>query len=129
MKHVSGTFDVKLSPQPPDADAGDSTVGRLSLNKTFHGELNAQSRGQMLAVRTPIENSAGYVAMERVTGTLQGLTGSFALQHLGLMNRGVQQLTISVVPDSGTGQLEGLSGTMKIIITEGKHHYEFDYSL
>lgn len=128
-KHASGPFDVKLTPMPPDAGAEASAIGRMTLDKQFHGDLAATSKGQMLAVRTPVDGSAGYVAMERVTGTLHGRTGTFALQHSGTMTRGAQQLTLTVVPDSGTGQLEGLSGSMRIIITEGKHSYEFDYAL
>ncbi len=122
--HVSGTFDVKLSPQPDD-----NPIGRFTLDKRFHGDLDATSVGQMLAIRGDVEGSAGYVAMERVTGTLSGRSGSFALQHSGTMNRGAPSLSITVVPDSGAGELVGLSGTMNIVITDGKHFYEFDYRL
>ena len=128
MSHASGTFEVKMTPQAPDEN-GEPTVGRMSLDKQFHGDLEGTSKGQMLAVRSDVEGSAGYVAMERVTGTLQGKTGSFALQHYGIMNRGAPTLTITVVPDSGTGQLAGLAGTMTIDITAGKHLYTFDYTL
>ena len=121
---VKGTFDVKLTPQPDD-----SPVGRMSLDKRFHGELDAASVGQMLAIRSAVEGSAGYVAMEHVTGTLQGRAGSFALQHSGTMNRGAPSLSVTVVPDSGTGDLVGLTGKMNIVITDGKHFYEFDYKL
>ena len=127
-KHASGTFDVKLTPQVDDK-SGDSTVGRMSLDKQFHGALEGTSKGQMLAVMTDVKDSAGYVAMERFNGTLDGKTGSFALQHSGTMNRGAQELTITVVPDSGTGQLAGLTGRMIIKIVDGKHLYEFDYAL
>jgi len=127
--HASGTFEVKVTPQAPEENVGDPGVGRLALDKQFHGDLEAASKGQMLAVRTEIEGSAGYVAMERVTGTLQGRTGSFALQHSGTMNRGAPVLTITVVPDSGTGQLAGLAGTMTINVVDGKHLYAFDYTL
>jgi hypothetical protein len=127
---ASGTFDVKLSPQAPDDDKPESAaVGRLVIDKQFHGDLEATSKGQMLAVRTGVEGSAGYVAMEQVTGTLHGRSGSFALQHSGTMNRGTPQLTVSVVPDSGTGELAGLAGTMDIIVAGGKHSYEFQYRL
>jgi hypothetical protein len=123
-KHASGPFDVKLEPQ-----AGDPAVGRMSIDKQFHGDLEATSKGQMLAISTEVKGSAGYVAMERVTGTLQGRTGTFALQHSGTMTRGVPQLVITVVPDSGTGQLVGLSGKMTINIVDGKHSYDFEYTL
>ena len=128
-KHASGTFEVKLSPQTPDENVGDPTVGRMSIDKQFQGDLEAVSRGEMLAVRTETEGSAGYVALERVAGTLDGRTGTFALQHSGTMTRGVPQLLITVVPDSGTGQLAGLAGRMKINIAEGRHSYEFEYTL
>jgi hypothetical protein len=127
--HVSGTFEVKMSPQAPEENVGDPTVGRFSLDKQFHGDLEGTSKGQMLAVRSDVEGSAGYVAMERVAGSLQGKTGTFALQHNGIMNRGAPTLGISVVPDSGTGQLAGLAGTMTINIVDGKHFYEFEYTL
>jgi hypothetical protein len=123
-KHASGPFDVKLEPQ-----AGDPAVGRMSIDKQFHGDLEATSKGQMLAISTEVKGSAGYVAMERVTGTLQGRTGTFALQHSGTMTRGVPQLVITVVPDSGTDQLVGLSGKMTINIVDGKHSYDFEYTL
>jgi len=122
-----GTFEVKLTPQTPD-DKG-AGVGRMSIDKQFHGDLEAASKGEMLAVRTGVEGSAGYVAMESVTGTLHGRSGSFALQHSGTMTRGTPQLSVTVVPDSGTGQLQGLAGEMKIDIADGKHSYEFQYTL
>ena len=122
--HASGTFDVKLTPQ-----ADDNPVGRMVIVKTFHGDLDATSQGQMLAIRTGIENSAGYVAMEKVTGKLHGREGSFALQHSGTMDRGARLLSVTVVPDSGTGELAGLSGRMDIQITDGKHFYTFEYSI
>jgi hypothetical protein len=129
MPHASGTFDVQLKPQSDDENVGDPTVGRLSLDKQFHGDLDATSKGQMLAVRTEIDGSAGYVAMERVNGTLHGRSGTFALQHNGIMTRGAPQLTITVVPDSGTGELVGLAGSMMINIADGNHFYEFEYTL
>ena len=128
-KLARGTFEVKLSPQPHVEQVGDPSIGRMSLDKKFHGELEGMSRGEMLAVRTETAGSAGYVAMERVAGALGGRTGTFALQHTGTMTRGVQQLSITVVPDSGTGQLAGLSGQMKINIEGGQHSYEFEYLL
>lgn len=124
-----GTFDVTLTPQPPDSRVGAETLDRFSLDKQFHGDLEATSVGQMLAAGTDVEGSAGYVAMERVIGTLHGRRGSFVLQHNGVMNRGEGQLTITVVPDSGTDELVGLVGEMMIIIEDGAHRYRFDYAL
>jgi len=130
MPHrATGAFEVKVTPQTPEEKIGDPAVGRMSLDKEFHGDLDATSKGQMLAVSTETPGSAGYVAMERVIGTLHGRTGTFALQHSGIMTRGAPQLVVRVVPDSGTGQLLGLVGTMTIRIVEGKHLYEFDYTL
>jgi hypothetical protein len=126
---ASGTFEVKLSPQAPDDDKPESAaVGRMVLDKQFHGDLEATSKGQMLAVQT-VEGSAGYVAMEQVSGTLKGRRGTFVLQHMGTMTRGTPKLTVSVVPDSGTGDLVGLAGEMEIIIAGGKHSYELRYQL
>jgi hypothetical protein len=127
-KHATGTFDVKLNVQT-DEKVGDPTVGRMSIDKVFHGDLEATSRGQMLSTVTEVKGSAGYVAIEHVTGTLQGRAGSFSLQHNATMNRGVPELNVIVIPDSGTGQLVGLAGKLNIIITDGKHSYEFDYTL
>ncbi len=124
-KTATGTFEVKMTPQQADA----SSIGRMLLNKQFHGDLEGESTGQMLAERTAVQGSAGYVAMERVTGSLNGMTGSFVLQHSGTMNRSVPQMSVTVVPDSGTGGLTGLSGTMTIAVADGKHSYEFAYTL
>jgi hypothetical protein len=124
--HASGTFEVKLMPQPvEDKDVG---IGRMSIDKQFHGDLEAVSKGEMLSASGNVKGSAGYVAIERVSGMLQGRKGSFVLQHNGIMNRGTPQLNISVVPDSGTDQLAGLTGMMTIKIDEGKHSYDFDYT-
>jgi len=128
MNKASGTFTVKVTPQAPD-EGDTSGVGRLLLDKQFQGDLEGTSKGQMLATGTAVEGSAGYVAMEQVTGTLEGKTGSFALQHFGKMTRGVPELNVMVVPDSGTGELEGLSGKMQIIIADGSHSYEFEYTI
>lgn len=123
---ISGPFDVKLVPQEDKDDP--SGIARLLLDKAFHGELEATSRGQMLGVRTADNRSGGYVALEKVSGSLQGRSGTFYLQHYGLATRGVNTLTLQVVPDSGTGELEGLGGVMKIVIKEGgKHFYEFEF--
>ena len=126
--HASGTFEVKLEPQA-DEKIGDPTVGRMSLDKQYHGDLEGTSKGQMLAAMTDVKGSAGYVAIERVNGALSGRKGTFALQHTGTMTRGVGQLSVNVVPDSGTGQLAGLSGKMTINIVDGKHLYEFEYAI
>ncbi|HLW83593.1 MAG TPA: DUF3224 domain-containing protein [Candidatus Sulfotelmatobacter sp.] len=125
---ASGTFEVKVTPQAGDA-AVDGNIGKMSLDKQFHGELEATSKGLMLAAMSGVKGSGGYVAMERVTGTLKGRSGSFVLQHIGTMTKGVPQMTVSVVPDSGTEQLVGLAGVMTIKIADGKHSYEFDYTL
>lgn len=127
---AKGTFEVKLAPLPVYDNAEGTPFGRMSIDKQFHGDLEGTSKGEMLSAETPVKTSGGYVAVERVTGTLGGRTGGFILQHSAFMNRGVPSLSISVVPDSGTGQLEGLSGTFNIIIApDGKHSYEFDYTI
>jgi Protein of unknown function (DUF3224) len=126
---AAGTFEVKLTPQKPDNPESErANISRMSADKQYHGDLEATSLGEMLSVGDP-RGSAGYVAMERVTGKLKGRTGSFVLQHSGTMTRGVPQLAITVVPDSGIGELTGLSGTMNIRIENGKHSYEFEYTL
>lgn len=122
---ANGTFEVKMTPQT----SADSAVGRYALDKQFHGDLEGTSQGEMLAVQTAVDGSAGYVAMERVTATLKGRKGTFALQHSGTMTRGAPQLSITVVPDSGTGGLAGISGKMEITIADGKHFYSFDYNV
>ena len=127
--HASGSFEVKLTPQASEEGVGDPTVGRMAIAKQFRGGLEAASLGQMLTAMTEVEGSAGYVAIERVTGTLDGRAGTFVLQHTGVMTRGLPQLAITVVPDSGTGELAGLAGAMIIEITDGKHTYDFEYTL
>jgi hypothetical protein len=126
---ATGTFEVKLTPQATDTPAEGSPLGRLTIDKQFHGDLEGTSKGEMLTAGTSIKNSAGYVAVECVVGTLNGKKGTFTLQHTGTMTRGVGALTIIVVPDSGTGELTGVSGTMSIDIANGKHAYAFDYSI
>ena len=127
---ATGPFDVKVTPQPADEYADGATLGRLTLDKSFHGDLEATSRGQMLTGMSSVKGSAGYVAIERVTGTLAGKRGSFILQHTGTMDRGTPQLVITVVPDSGTEELAGLRGTMTIdVAAGGAHSYDFDYTL
>ena len=124
-----GTFDVKINPLTTYENAEDSPLGRLSIDKQFKGDLEATSKGEMLSAGGRVKGSAGYVAIERVRGSLQGRSGSFVLQHSGRMTRGVAELTITVVPDSGTDELTDLAGTMKIIIEGGKHSYELTYTL
>lgn len=126
---ATGTFDVKITPIATDTPAEGSALGRMAIDKQFHGDIDATSRGEMLTAGTAIRGSAGYVAIERVTGTVHGRRGTFALQHNATMTRGDGKLAIIVVPDSGTGELIGLAGTLGIEITGGKHSYTFDYSL
>jgi hypothetical protein len=127
--HARGTFEVKLSLLEAYNKNEGAGLGRMSIDKQFHGDLDAVSKGEMLSAGMPEKGSAGYVAIERVSGTLQGRSGSFALQHNGTMTRGVFQLSVTVVPGSGTGAFVDLAGAMKIIIADGKHSYEFDYEL
>jgi hypothetical protein len=128
-QHASGTFEVKLSPQPLAATGADPSLGRMTIDKTFTGDLRGTSQGEMLTAGTAVKGSAAYVAIERVSATLDGRNGTFVLQHFGIMNRGAPQLTVSVVPDSGTGELAGLTGTLDIRIADSKHFYELDYAL
>lgn len=121
-----GTFEVTMQGEPPfDVHEGVS-LSRASFDKKFAGPLQATSKVQMLAARTAVNDSAGYVAVERIVGTLDGKGGSFVVVHTGLMNRGARSLTIHIVPDSGTEALAGISGTMNIEIVAGQHHYEID---
>ena len=129
MTKATGTFDVKMIPQAPDDPAGGSAIGRMLLDKQFRGDLEGTSKGQMLALSSSVKGSAGYVAIEEVTGTLNGSSGTFALQHRGVMSRGTPDLSITVVPDSGAGQLAGLAGRMVIEIADGKHSYVFEYTI
>ncbi|MDO8285838.1 MAG: DUF3224 domain-containing protein [Rhodoferax sp.] len=129
QQHITGKFDIRLTPQAASPGIETARLGRQTLDKQFHGDLNAHSLGEMLAAGTEVKGSAGYVAIERVTGTLLGKPGSFVLMHTGTMNRGTPHLTVQVVPDSGTDALTGLTGQMGIQITEGKHFYTFDFML
>ena len=129
LSHATGTFEVKLTPQGDGDKAEGSTLGRMTIAKRFHGDLGGTSEGEMLTAGTDVKNSAGYVAIERITGTLQGHTGSFVFQHSGTLTRGAPTQSITVVPDSGTGQLAGITGKMTITIAEGKHSYDFEYTL
>jgi len=125
MAHATGTFDVKLAPQ-----TSDPPLGRFLLDKQYHGSLDGTSKGEMLTAGSGAAGSSGgYVALEQFTGTLDGHKGSFVLQHSGTMIAGAPQLTITVIPDSGTGELKGLTGKMNITIANGKHLYDFEYSL
>lgn len=129
-KRALGNFDVNIVPQKPDnPEAESAQLARMSINKHFHGGLDASSTGEMLAAQTATKGSAGYVAIERVDGTLDGRRGTFYLQHNGTMDRGKPVLAVSVIPDSGTGDLTGISGSMSINIQAGKHSYEFEYRL
>lgn len=129
VAHATGTFEVKLVPLTSDEQGKNAFLGRMSIDKQFHGDLDGTSKGEMMTAGDVAKGSAGYVALEQVTGTLQGRSGTFILQHSATMTRGTPQLSITVVPDSGTGQLEGISGTMNIKITESKHFYDFEYTL
>ena len=128
--NATGTFEVKVTPQAPDDKAESSAVGRMLLDKEFHGDLEGTSKGQMLAFSSGVKGSAGYAAIEEVSATLNGHRGSFVLLHRGIMTRGAPDLSVTVVPDSGTGQLEGLTGKMAIeIAPDGKHSYQFEYAI
>jgi hypothetical protein len=127
--HASGTFDVKLSPQGSDDKADGSSLARMAIDKQFHGDLQGVSKGQMLVAETDVETSTGYVAIERIAGTLHERSGCFVLQHSGIITANSQQQDIAVVPDSGAGQLAGLTGKMTITIAAGQHSYDFEYTL
>jgi hypothetical protein len=126
--HAAGPFDVKVTPQDDKSD--DPLLARMTLDKQYHGDLEATGKGQMLTASTEVKGSGAYVAIEKVSGSLQGRTGTFVLQHTGTMTNNAPQLAITVVPDSGTGQLKGIAGKMTIIIAPGgKHSYDFEYTL
>jgi Protein of unknown function (DUF3224) len=126
---ASGTFDVKILPLAVEFAGDDAPLARMSIDKRFHGDLDATSKGEMLSAGSPTRGSAGYVAIEKVTGRLHGREGTFTLQHSATMNRGVPSLSITVIPDSGTGALAGISGSLEIIIENKQHSYTFDYAL
>jgi Protein of unknown function (DUF3224) len=127
--HASGTFDVQLVPLTLADPGADSTLARMMIDKIFVGDLQGTSRGEMLTAGSPDKGSAGYVAIERVSGSLQGRNGAFVLMHSGTMHRGQSELVIKVVPDSGTDALAGIAGTLDIKVTDGKHFYTLDYTL
>jgi hypothetical protein len=129
IMRANGTFEVKMGPLEAYNQSADAKIGRMSIDKTFAGDLVGTSQGEMLSGGSPAEGSAGYVAIERVTGALQGRSGSFLLQHSGTMTPTSQKSTITVVPGSGTGELEGIEGSMSIEIEDGKHSYDFEYRL
>jgi hypothetical protein len=128
-RHAEGTFEVKTTPLPADDAITGTPIGRYALDKQFHGDLEGVSKGEMLSAGDPQKGSAGYVAIEHITGTLQGHAGSFAMQHNGSMDKGTFLLEVTVVPGSGSGELSGISGTMKIANAAGKHSWTFDYTL
>jgi len=127
-QHARGTFDVKTTPANVDEQPEAATLGRFSLDKQFHGDLEGTSHGEMLSAGR-VEGSGGYVAIERVSGTLHGRAGTFALQHSGTMAPGVLELSITVVPDTGTGELTGLAGKLAIDFSGGGHAYDLEYTL
>jgi hypothetical protein len=129
MAIARGTFEVKLQPLPMEGVDGEAMLGRMSLDKQFQGDLEGTSTGQMLTVSTATAGSAVYVAVERVTARLAGRQGTFALHHNGIMNRGEAALTVRIVPDSGTGDLTGITGSLAIGIENDKHFYMLDYKL
>jgi len=126
---AKGTFEISMHPEPPFDVVDGVRLGRVRIDKRFAGALDATSQVHMLSAHTPVENSAGYVAIERVVGALDGKRGSFVLQHTGVMTRGERSLRVRVVPDSATGELQGLRGEMAIEIVDGRHYYVFDYEL
>jgi hypothetical protein len=131
MNHrAEGPFEVKMNPLPADGDADGAGIGRMALDKRYRGDLEATGVGQMLALHGDEKGSAGYVAIERISGTLQGRSGSFAAQHFGLMDRGEKALRIDIIPDTGRGELVGIRGRMDIRFEAGgAHFYSIDYTL
>lgn len=130
MKAVAkGSFTVQIKPAGEPGTADGVSLGRMTIDKQFAGDLVGTGKGEMLTAITPVKGSAGYVAIEKVTGSLQGRTGSFVFQHTGTMDHGAQSLSITVVPDSGTDALTGISGTFRLTIVGDRHLYEFEYEL
>lgn len=128
-QHASGTFDITMTPASPPEHEGRTAIGRLQLDKQYVGDLTATGKGQMLTAVTDTQGSAAYVAIERISGTLKGKKGSFVIQHTGTMSSGAQHLTITVVAESGSGELAGITGTLALRMVERKHFYELDYVL
>ncbi len=129
ITRAAGIFVVAIDEQSPYEPFNGVSLGRLTISKRFSGDLEATSRVDMLSAISAVKGSAGYVAMERVSGTLLGKVGTFILQHAGTMDRGAPTLSVTVVPDSGTGELAGLSGHLQIDIADGVHHYLFEYDV
>jgi len=127
--HATGTFDVRVAPLDPAFRFDDNAITRFSIDKQFHGDLEAASKGEMLAGGSPTKGSGGYVAIERVSGTIDGQTGTFLLQHKGTMQNGAYHMDVVVIPGSGTGQFTGIDGSMQIVIKDGKHSYDFAFTL
>ncbi len=129
MTHLAkGTFDITMKQPPNGEGVGRVAVGRMLIDKQYHGGLVGIGQGEMLSAGNPAAGSAGYVAIEHVTCTIGSLSGSFALQHAGTMHAGASHLTIAIVPGSGTGELAGISGKLKLDIVERLHHYELEYA-
>lgn len=126
---ASGTFQVRITPAAPADEADGTALGRATLDKTYHGELDAGARGEMLTAITTTSGSAVYVAIERVRGRLHGREGSFCLGHHERMARGAQSLVVEIVPDSGSGALAGIAGSLAIRIADGQHYYDLRYTL
>ncbi len=124
---ATGKFEVKLVPQSTDGFDEGGALGRMTIDKVYAGDVVATSKGQMLMAMTSVKTSAAYVAVERVSGTVSGKRGTFAMHHTGVMKRGTPSLAVVIVPDSGTDELEGITGTLNIIIEQGEHSYELDY--
>jgi hypothetical protein len=129
MPTATGTFNVKITPQPAETGVGDASIGRMGLHKVFEGGLRGEAHGQMLAMRSAVEGSGVYVALDRFEGELDGRKGGFALHHRGVMDAGVPALEVLVAPDSGTGELTGLRGRLDIRVEGKEHFYQMDYSL
>jgi len=129
-KHAKGSFEVKMTPKPWSDTSDEHGFGRFMLDKQYHGELEAAGVGQMLTAGNGAPGSSGaYVALEKITGSLDGRKGAFVVYHLGIMNRGVPELKLAIVPESGSGELQGIGGTITIAIADGKHSYDFAYTL
>jgi uncharacterized protein DUF3224 len=128
VNHATGTFEVKLTPEE-DKTGAEAVVGRMALDKQFEGDIEGSSKGLMVMIGTAVQGSAGYVALEKVSGSIKGQKGTFYLQHHGIMNRGEGKLLVVVVPDSGTDELTGLAGSLEIKIENGKHYYDFEYTI
>jgi len=128
VNHATGTFEVKLTPEE-DKTGGEAVVGRMTIDKQFEGDIEGSSRGLMVMTGTAVQGSAGYVALEKVSGSIKSQKGTFYLQHHGIMNRGEGKLLVVVVPDSGTDELTGLAGSLEIKIENGKHYYDLEYTI